>query len=157
MPVNQTEPWSATGLVKRAPTRREPTVISLGKAACVLNRGNGRVALVKACRFTQSSGHAQRENMDTEANEEVIEHTSGTLPEERENVTDGGSCRVALAQWEDTNTPSEKSKSHNESQGKEKFRLLSQVLMFALSDEGLFIHLFISNTASCDETTLGGR
>lgn len=109
MPVNQTDSWSATGLVKRAPMACEPTVISFGKAACVLKRGNGRVALVKACWFTQSSGHAQRENVDTEANEEVIEHTSGTLPEERENVTDRGSCRVELAHWKDTNTPLEKS------------------------------------------------
>lgn len=68
------------------------------------------MALVKACWFTQSSGHAQRENMDTEANEEVIEHTSGTLPEERENVTDRGSWRVELAKWKDTNTPLEKVK-----------------------------------------------
>lgn len=81
--------------------------------------------------------------MDTEANEEVTEHTSGTLPEERENVTDRGSCRVELAQWKDTNTPSgKKKKSHNESQSKEKFRLLSQVLMLALSDEGLFYFIF---------------
>lgn len=153
MPVNQTDSWSATGLVKRAPIGREPTVISFGKAACAPNRGNGRVALVKACWFTQSSGHAQRENMDTEADEEVIEHTSGTLPKERENVTDRGSCRVELAQWKDKKT---KRKTHNESQSKETFRMLSQVLMFALSDGGLCI-LFFSNTASPDETALDGR
>lgn len=48
MPVNQTDSLSATGFVKRAPMGREPIVISFGKAARVLNRGNGRVALVKA-------------------------------------------------------------------------------------------------------------
>lgn len=107
---------------KGAPIGRELTVISFGKAACALNRGNGRVALVKACWFTQSSGHAQGENMDTEADEEVIEHTSGTLPEERENVTDRGSCRVELAQWkgkkkrkkEKKRNPIKKAKTHSE-------------------------------------------
>lgn len=85
MPVNQTDSLSATGLVKRAPMGRELTAISLGKAACVCSTGEMKEwLLLRACWFTQSSGHAQRENMDTEANEEVIEHTSGNLPEERE-------------------------------------------------------------------------
>lgn len=96
--------WVSQRSRKRAPNEHEPTVISLDKAACVFNRGNGRVGLVKACWFTQSSGHAHRENMDTEANEK----SSSTLLElsllREKNVIDRESCRVELAWWKDTNT-----------------------------------------------------
>lgn len=96
--------WVSHRSCKRAPIEHKPTVISLAKAACVFNRGNGRVGLVKACRFTQSSGHAHRENMDTEANEK----SSSTLLElsllREKNVIDRESCRVELAWWKDTNT-----------------------------------------------------
>lgn len=104
MPVNHTDSWSDTGLLKRLPMEREPTVISF-------NRGNGRVARAHPKQWPCSKrecGHRSQLRVHRA-------HVWYSPERQGENVTGRGSCNVELAQWKGINAPV------GESQSKEKF------------------------------------